>query len=71
MQELTNGIKSGKYKYEYDSDRSEIEIENLLNQGRIKIKNENCHMIPNDIFQKKRNGLIKSPTIKENRRQSK
>lgn len=63
LTELLNGIKNKKHKYEYDSEQPENEIDTMLMQGRIKIRTENCFTIPPDIFHKKRNGKVKSPTI--------
>lgn len=77
IQDILNGIKTGKYKYDYEHELSDSVIETLLFQGKIKVKMENCHQVPADIFQRKRNGKCRSPPEKSvrpkepDRRQSK
>lgn len=62
--DLIQGFRENKYKYEYDSTLPEKDIEYLLSNTKIRITPDMCHLIPQDIFQKKRNGRVRSPTMK-------
>lgn len=67
LKDIINGIKDKKIKYEYEANITESEIEKAIFTGKIKIKSANCQTIPIEIFNKKRNGKIRSPPPEQTR----